>query len=302
MASAPPAPPPSATDDAPLTGRNPLKVSRYERTATLVIALLVVVGTLFLGLAIIFFSNKLGGPAVEPIAFVPMEGGGSPTANGGTGTDPEPPGVEDAPDLSEPALQDTLTAVASTTALVSDMMVTDTAAQSTAERAGKGKGLGDGRQPGPGGEGVVERVPRWNRWKIRFEPKSAADFAEWLDQFGIRVGVLGRDNKVHVAWGFSKGKPSVEAADPKTYANWGQTLPTDGPMPALTKDLARQANILQLGRIALLFYPFDVEKVLYTLESAQNKYKDPNKIRETVFTVLHERNGFRFVVVEQKYF
>ncbi len=299
MASAPPLP---STADAPATDRNALKVSTYERTATMVTALLVVFGTLFLGLAIIFFSNKFGGDAVQPIEFVPMEGGGSPTANGGTGTDPEPPGVEDAPDLSEPALQDTLDAVVSTTSIVGDTLITDTSVQGNSERAGKGKGLGDGRQPGPGGEGVIERVPRWQRWKIRFEPKSVADFAQWLDQFGVRVGVLGRDNKVHIAWGFSKGKPTVEAAEPKTYANWGQTIPTDGPMPALTKELARQAGILQLGRIALLFYPFDVEKILYTLEAAQNKYKDPNKIRETVFTVIRDRNGFKFTVVEQKYF
>jgi hypothetical protein len=192
--------------------------------------------------------------------------------------------------------------VTSSTALLGDTLISDQAIQGTAERAGKGKGLGDGRQPGPGGEGVIERVPRWMRWKIRFEPKSAVDFAEWLDQFGIRVGVLGRDNKVHVAWGFSKGQPTVQADDPKTYANWGQTLPTDGPMPALTKELARKAGILQLGRIALLFYPFDVERVLYTLEKAQNKSGDANKIRETVFTVTRDRSGFKFLVVEQKYF
>ena len=38
--------------------------------------------------------------------------------------------------------------------------------------AGKGQGKGDSRMAGPGGEGVVERVPRWERWKIRFEPES----------------------------------------------------------------------------------------------------------------------------------
>ena len=80
MASAPPLP---STADAPATDRNALKVSTYERTATMVTALLVVFGTLFLGLAIIFFSNKFGGDAVQPIEFVPMEGGGSPTANNG---------------------------------------------------------------------------------------------------------------------------------------------------------------------------------------------------------------------------
>jgi hypothetical protein len=267
----------------------------------MVIALLVVFGTLFVGLAIVFFSNKFGGKTVEPIAFVPMEAS-SPNANGGIGTDPEPPGVEDAPDLSEPALQDTLAAVASTTTFLGDTNVSEQTIQGTAEQAGKGKGLGDARQPGPGGDGVIERVPRWERWKIRFEPKSPAEFAQWLDQFGIRVGVLGRDNKVHVAWGFSKGAPQVEAADSGKYTAWGQTLPADGPMPALTRELARTAGIMQSGPIALLFYPFEVEAQLYTLEKAQNKSNDANKIRETVFTVSRESGGFKFQVVDQKYF
>jgi hypothetical protein len=37
-------------------------------------------------------------------------------------------------------------------------------------------------------------------------------------------------------------------------------------MPALTAQLARDAGIMAFGRIALLFYPFDVEALLYTLE------------------------------------
>jgi hypothetical protein len=267
----------------------------------MVVALLVVFGTLFVGLAIVFFSDKFGGKTFEPIAFVPMEAS-SPHASGGVGDDPEPPGVEDAPDLSEPALQDTLAAVASTTTFLGDTVISDRTIQGTADQAGKGSGLGDARQPGPGGDGVIERVPRWERWKIRFEPKSPAEFAEWLDQFGIRVGVLGRDNKVHVASGFSKGTPQVEAVEPLKYATWGQTLPADGPMPALTRELARTAGILQSGPIALLFYPFDVEAQLYNLERARNKTNDPNKIRETVFTVTRDTDGFQFQVIEQKYF
>src|SRR3954462_13834535 len=101
MTSVPAAPP---TVEEPIGARSALTVSSYERTATLVIALLVGFGTLFFGLAVIFFSNKFGAAPVEPIEFVPMEAT-SPTANGGVGTDPEPPGVEDGSDLAEPAVQ-----------------------------------------------------------------------------------------------------------------------------------------------------------------------------------------------------
>ena len=117
--------------------RSPLTVSRYEQAATLVIALLVIFGTMSAGLSIIFFANKFGSDPIEPIAFVPMEAS-SPSGNGGIGDDPEPPGVEDAPELSEPALQDTLSAVASTSAVLGDVMISDTAIQGTAEQAGRG--------------------------------------------------------------------------------------------------------------------------------------------------------------------
>ncbi|NJO35402.1 MAG: hypothetical protein HC869_22260, partial [Rhodospirillales bacterium] len=139
-------------------------------------------------------------------------------------------------------------------------------------------------------------------WKIRFEPKSAGEFARWLDQFQIRIGVLGRDNKVHLAWDFTKSSPQTESADPATYGGWGQTAPADGPMPALTANLARQAGVFGRGSIILLFHPKAVEDLLWTLEQEKNSMKDPNKVRETVFTVVPQSDGYQFEVVSQKYF
>jgi hypothetical protein len=162
--------------------------------------------------------------------------------------------------------------------------------------------LGDARQAGPGGDGVVERVPRWERWKIRFEPESRDDFAAWLDQFKIRVGVPGRDNLIHLAYEFSGSAAQVESAPPGDYATWGRTFPADGPMPALTRDLAATTGIAQHGSLVLLFFPSEVEALLWTLEKEKNPYDDANRIRETVFTVVRQNNGFQFEVLEQKYF
>jgi len=293
MASAPTA---NTTGNASAAPPYQLSVNAYDRAATLIIALLVIIGVAVGSLSIIFFANKFTS-TIEPIAFVPVEAS-SASANQGLAEEPEPPGAEDAPELVEPQLQDTLDAL-STMSL--DQALFAEEAVDAAEQAGKGEGLGDSRQAGPGGEGVVERVPRWERWKIRFEPKSAADFTEWLDYFGIRVGVLGRDNKVHVAWDFSKG-PKTESVEPADYNTWGQTVPADGPMPGLTKDAARKAQILDRGPIALLFYPKEVEDRLWLLEQSQNKLKDPNKVRETVFTVVRDGSGYKFEVISMKHF
>lgn len=294
--------------DAATQPQAKLTVSPFDRAASLVITSLVTVGATVACLALIFFANKFTSTPTS-IAVVPVEAT-SPTGNGGFGTDPEPPGVPDAPELSEPQLGETLDALMSVDVLsavsMSDAVVSDRTIEAAGQAAGRGNGLGDARQPGPGNDGVIERVPRWERWKIRFEPDSAGDFAAWLDQFKVRVGVLGRDNKVHVAWNFRGGAPTTEAKEPKDYAAWGQTIPADGPMPVLTTRLARDSGIMAFGRIALLFYPFDVEALLYTLEKAEQEKRrgasDPNKIRETVFTVVREGREFKFAVIDQKYF
>ncbi|HMP07746.1 MAG TPA: hypothetical protein PJ982_15455 [Lacipirellulaceae bacterium] len=276
---------------------------REGRAASGLITSLVTVGTIVVCLALLFFANKFT-ETITPIAVVPIEAT-SPTGNRGFGTDPEPPGSPDAPELSEPQLGETLDALMSADILdaaTSDAVVADHTVAAAGQAAGRGGGLGDARTPGPGNDGVIERVPRWERWKIRFEPQSEADFAAWLDQFQIRVGVLGNDNQVHVAWNCGQGRAEVEAAEPMKYAAWGQTVPADGPMPRLTTQLARDAGLLSRGRIALLFYPFEVEQLLWTLERARNPDGDPNRIRETVFTVVRQGDRFEFQVIEQKYF
>lgn len=290
----------SQRQDAGTLSARKLSVNAYDRTATMIIASLVVLGTTVTALGFIFFANKMAKPVIKPIAFVPVEAT-SPTANGGIGTDPEPPGMEEVSELAEPQLGDTLSAV-SAAAVYAPAVFAEEGVAAAGQQAGKGKGLGDGRMPGPGSDGVIERVPRWERWKIRFEPQSAAEFAEWLDHFKIKVAVLGSDNKVHVASNFTAAAPTVESAAPQAYANWGQTVPADGPMPALTNELAQKAGIMKFGRIALLFYPFEVESLLWTLEKEKNKTGDPNRIRETVFTVGRTTDSFEFQVVDQKYF
>jgi hypothetical protein len=229
---------------------------------------------------------------------VPVEAT-SPNANQGVAEEPEPPGAEDAPELSEPAVEEMLESL-EFAANAEEVLLSDESIKA-AEVAGKGKGLGDARMAGPGGEGVVERVPRWERWKIRFEPDSAGEFASWLDYYKIEVGVLGHDNLVHYGFNLSQGKPQTREGAPLKETR-GHTSAADGPMPALTEQLARKAGIAQHGNIVLLFYPFEVESVLWTMENKFSEGRDVNKIRETVFTVKRDGSNFSFEIIDQKYF
>jgi len=274
-----------------------LTVNSYDRTATLLIALLIMVGVAVAGLLVVFFASRTF-PTIEPIPVVPVEAT-SANANQGLADEPDPPGVEDAPDLAEPQLQDTLDALTAA-ASMSEVLLSDEQIDAEKE-AGKGKGLGDSRMAGPGGDGVVERVPRWQRWKIRFEPDSAGDFARWLDYYKIEIGVLGRDNKVHFAQEISSSSPKSTIGDPSKETR-GYTSAADGPMPSLTVQLARKAGIGRHGTIVLLFYPFDVESRLWTIENKYSDGRDVNTIRETVFTVVKDGKKYKFEVVDQKYF
>jgi len=274
-----------------------LTVNTYDRTASLIVALLVLVGCIVLGMAVVFFTGKFV-RTIEPIPVVPVEAT-SANANQGLAEEPDPPGIEEAPDLSEPQLQDTLETL---TSAISDKKVLLSDEMLDAEReAGKGKGLGDARMAGTGGEGVIERVPRWQRWKVRFQPESAGEFGRWLDFHKIEIGVLGRDNQVHYGYDLSDPSPKVRVADPLQESR-GYTSAADGPMPALTMDLARKADVAQFGPVVLLFYPFEVESVLWTMERAYSDAREVNEIRETVFTVERDGNGFKFKVIDQKYF
>jgi len=274
-----------------------LTVNTYDRTSTLLIALLLMVGLTVLGLLVVFFANRTF-PTIEPIPVVPVEAT-SANANQGLATEPDPPGAEEAPDLAEPQLQDTLDALTSA-ASTSQALLSDETLDAEDE-AGKGKGLGDARMAGPGGDGVVERVQRWERWKIRFEPESTGEFARWLDFHKIEIGVFGRDNLVHYAYEVSSDNPKQRAAKP-TEEKRGYTSAADGPMPALTNQLARKADIARYGSTVLLFYPFEVESILWTLEQEYAKGRNVNTIRETVFTVTREGGNFSFEVIDQKYF
>lgn len=269
-----------------------LTVNSYDRTASMIIALLVIIGCAVLGMAVVFFTGKFV-RTVEPIPVVPVEAS-SPNANQGIAQEPDPPGVEDAPELAEPQLQETLETIASS--MTDDVLLSD-----EIQDAGKGKGQGDSRMAGPGGDGVVERVPRWERWKIRFEPDSSAEFAEWLDFNKIEIGVLGRDNKVHYAGELSTGSPKIYEGDPKKETR-GYTSAADGPMPTLTNNLARKANIARHGNLVLLFYPFDVESIMWDLERKFSGGRDANDFRETIFAVVREGGRFKFEVIDQRYF
>ncbi|HVT29502.1 MAG TPA: hypothetical protein VHE81_15910 [Lacipirellulaceae bacterium] len=300
-----------------LQRRQQLRVNQYDRVSSWLVALLFMAGVVVGALVIIYFTHRFIITDVSVPVMPVASGGGGTGGETGTpgGSELEPPGVEDAPPITEPPTRDTLSAIASAvsdrTAILADEQI-DVGAQPTA-----GVGAGDHRTPGFGGGrgggaggGIGSGFgpgrgngPGEPRREIRFEPASLLEYAQWLDYFKIELGVLNpQDNKVYYAYNLSQEKPDVRVGDPtqeqRLYMN-----PTDSQFAALDRELAKKAGIADKGRIILQFYPHEAQAILVGLERrrADDGARKPEEIRRTVFRVTHKGNDFVFSVEDQSY-
>lgn len=263
------------------------------------VSLLIAAVLIVLGLVIVYFTRKLISTQ-SAIPVTPIDVSSRPAdAAMGLQRDLEPPGIEDAPDLTEPEIQDTLSAVASAIA-AKTALLSDEAIDANMD-IGRGRGLGDNRRAGLTGSGNTAG-PREPGREIRFEPDNLLEYAQWLDYFKIELGVLGRDNKIHYAYNLSKNAPDVRNGEPaeenRLYMNSAR-----GRFAALDRRLASRAGIAKLGRIILQFYPAETQAILYQLENAraQAAGKKPDDIFQTTFRVTHDADRFAFEVEDQTY-
>ena len=294
--------------------RNQLRISSYDKVSSWLLSFLVITGVTVGGLLFIYFTRQL---IVKEVAIpvMPVSAGGGGTGGSansmGSGNDLEPPGAADAPDLLEPQLRDTLSAVASVVSTKSALMADDTI--EAVIEPGPGKGTGDSRRPGFGGGsgggsgggigsgfGKGRGGPGEPQREIRFEPADLGEYARWLDFFKIELGVLGKDNKVYYAYNLSHEKPDVRTGDPideqRLYMNsaYGEFAPLD-------RQLVEKAGIVDKGAIVLQFYPAETQAILYSLEQKHAGDRKPEAIRRTVFRVTATGKDFTFSVEEQLY-
>ncbi len=291
-----------------------LRISSYDRVSSWLVALLVISSITVGGLLSVYLTRKLiVADLAIPVTAVnaPSGGGGTGGTTSGVGNDLEPPGIEEAPDLAEPALQDTLSAVASAT--TTRVALLDDQSLDTNIDPVQGKGSGDQRSPGAGGGrgggigtgvgtgfGPGKGGPGEPRREIRFEPTNLREYAQWLDFFRIELGVLGGDNQVYYAYNLSQAKPETRVGEPskdqRLYMN-----PTDVKFTALDRRLAEKAGIADKGRIILQFFPTEAQAILLELEQKKAGAHRPEEILRTVFRVTRSGDKFEFTVEEQSY-
>lgn len=264
-----------------------LRPTTYDRAASLIVAMLALVGSVVL----VLFGLWLMPQKSEEYVKIYRPSWAEP----GNGTPPsadfEPPQVTEVAGLF--LAQPDLMSVAFTPEAVEKAAKIDVEGD-----PGDGSGPGKGRDTGPPPD---DTVPVWERWEIRYEASSLGVYARQLDHFGIELGTVGGGRKnVDYASDLTNAEPSTRsrAGDKETrlYMSW-----RDGRLKAWDQELLRRANIPVAGRVVLQFYPAKTEATLAKLEAIHADGRPISDVKKTIFGVRPTSEGFEYFVKEQRY-
>lgn len=277
-----------------------LSVSRYDRAASWVISLDILVGFGVLLAFLVWLSQVLEFSSAQSTVVLVENIAGRGDHAAGYERDIEAPGIEELEEETEPKVEQLLEAV-------TDVVSTQAAAldnmQTTMFSSNSGTGMGDSRPPGPLGEGD-NIIPRGERWQIRYASNDLEAYAHQLDYFGIELGALGGGEKlVDYASHLRKGAPDHRRGPPdkekRLYMLW-----TSGALKRFDKQLLTAAGINVQGRITVQFYSPKVENILANLEKSyweSKGKKSVKQVKRTVFGVRRKGNGFEYYVISQLY-
>ena len=205
----------------------------------------------------------------------------------GSARDLEEPGVEELPDVQEPQLADTLQAM---TDAISTQKASFEAFEGNADAVGKGKGQGDSRQSGPGGEGNLDVVPPWERWEIRFTAASADDYAKQLDDFSVELGAIPR-NRPNIDYVRNVSK------SPILYF----IHPPNDPLLQFSIELLGKVNVSTEGKFVAQFYSDEAFNQLLALEKSNLGGRSLADVRKTVFGVRTAGGSNEFFLIRQDF-
>lgn len=273
-----------------------LTTNTFDRVSSLVVALLVLIGTTVAVMVFIFLVRRFS-PEIEQVTVIPrpLKRGDPPK---GYADDIEPPGLETAPQDLPPSLQDTLKELTNAISSKTAQLSTETfqGDPTTGHGSGQGNKNYDGDGTGEGGDDPPK--------ELRYEALSDLDYAQMIDYLGGELAVLDpRSNKVYYAKNLAQAKPTVREAPPGDKRFYFRAA--GPPLAPIELRLARKAGIMKPGGYIVVFYPDEVANEIYTKEQAmmqKNGYKELADIDRTVFRVKKEGRSYVFSVEDQKYF
>jgi len=283
-----------------------LRVSAYDKVASLLIASIILSFIAFLLLFIIWLTGRLVWTQ-KPISVELLEYAGRGDHAEGFERDMEEPGMEEMEELNEPQIEATLEAV---TDVVTNQAAAFDAIAMNAAASSSGSGMGDSRPPGPIGEGVTDVLPPWERWEIRFSTSGLKAYARQLDHFKIELAAFGGSPSVDYAYNLVKSKPDSRSGNPeeekRIYMSWQEG---GGPLAQFDRQLISQAGIKITRRMIVQFYPKPTEQQLQDAEfqaaaerqGTTPQQLDPRTLQKTIFGVRSAGSGYEFHVIDQQF-
>lgn len=281
-----------------------LRVSGYDRLASLLISLLLLLGLAVVCLLTIWMSFRLfPRPKSVPVQLAEVGGNRGGVAGDSrelNSPDPVPLDAQAATAEDLPsALAAVAEAVAKRRAQLDDSLVVE---QFESSAGGQSKGAGQHVGLGAGG-GSGSGYPRPQRWEVRFpEGGTLQTYAQQLAYFRIELGVLGLGEQVLYANNVDAAKRVGRRADEqRLYMSW-----RGGGLKGADQQLLRQSGIDPGEKIVLHFFSPEAEQQLARLEQEHLKRhgggRDLSRVVKTRFGVRAAGDGYEFFVQDQTYF
>ena len=274
-----------------------LRVNAFDRTASWLVATLILLTTIAAGMVIVFVFRVAAPPRIAEVTGVETE----PFApSGGERQLPDLPGLQDAPDLYVPQLRTTLASINDSALLAAriDEKFLDGDNQVT--------GGPDGELPrnqGPpriGGDDCLK--------EMKYEPASLDDYRRMLDFFEVELAVLDPGtNKIYYAKNLTSPQPTTRSGSPQDEMRLRRFnfRAADQPLKAFEIQIARDAGIMKSRGVVLTFWPDEYKAQLYGLERErmnQHNIADRVQVKKTVFRFFRVGSEYDFEVQSQTYF
>ena len=282
------------------------KTSRFDRVTSLMLALVILSGSLVTWLSAVWITNRVWKVKSTAVSVELIEIA-SDDEEGMAGDDPElgEGKIIEASDL--PAREENLL-FDQTAAPDAMSMVLEAIAEREADFAAPSRQEGEkaaGRAGAPGGTGREgtgagsSAIPRSQRWSIVY-PKSQSlkAYARQLDFFGIELGIVQPGGQLTYASNLSRGKPVVKrggADEERLYFIW-----QDAARREADRELLKRAGLPAEGAVIAQFFPARLEEKLAELERSHANRR-PEEIRLTQFGVRRAQGGHEFHVAQQNY-
>lgn len=278
-----------------------LRVSRYDQVAAILLAILLVMGTITALMALIVFADRLFWvtPAVPVTVLEDVGGGGSGSVLGSEQAFEEPTAAEAPQSGVQTPVEQSLASVAAVVAAKAPDF--DAVYGSPTLGSGDGTGFGDGRGKGPGGPGTSDGIPAYERWEIRMSAENLAEYAKQLDFFKVELAVAGGGSPVvEYISNVSAARPTVRVGDPKDEHRL-RFLHRSGELREGDRQLAAKAGVKTEGRVVFQFYSDATYKSLLALEATRKGNRRIKDVRRTIFGVRPSKGQYEFYIIDQQY-